>query len=86
MTDSHRMVHIMFRAELELLVCNGSRRGKEQTYALLDERIPPVPVLSRDESLAELARRYLPAMRRPLYRILPGGRGLKWGMRGTPWK
>lgn len=57
-TDTHRMVHIMFRAELDLLVCNGSRRGKEQTYALLEERIPPGPVLSREESLAELARRY----------------------------
>ena len=52
------MVHIMFRAELDLLVCNGSRRGKEQTYALLDERIPPTPNLSREESFAELARRY----------------------------
>ncbi len=58
MADSSRMVYIMFRAELELLVCNGSRRGKEQTYALLDERVPPSRVLDREESLAELARRY----------------------------
>lgn len=57
-TDTHRMVHIMFRAELDLLVCNGSPRGKEQTYALLDERIPPGPMLEREEALAELARRY----------------------------
>lgn len=56
--NSLRMVHIMFRAELDLLVCSGVRRGKEQTYALLDERVPPTPVLSREESLAELARRY----------------------------
>ncbi len=58
MTNSSRMVYIMFRAETELLVCNGSRRGKEQTYALLDERIPPSPMLTREEALAELARRY----------------------------
>lgn len=58
MTNSSRMVFIMFHAEMELLVCNGSRRGKEQTYALLDERVPPGPVLSREESLATLARRY----------------------------
>lgn len=57
-TDASRMVHIMMRAELELLVCNGSRRGKEQTYALLDERIPPTPARSREESLAALAERY----------------------------
>lgn len=56
--NSSRMVHIMYYAELEALVCNGSRRGKEQTYALLDERIPPTPMLERDEALAELARRY----------------------------
>ncbi len=57
-TDSSRMVHIMMQAELELVVCNGSRRGKEQTYALLDERVPAGSTLSREESLAELARRY----------------------------
>lgn len=56
--NSSRMVFIMFHAEMELLVCNGSRRGKEQTYALLDERVPPSPEWSREESLAELARRY----------------------------
>jgi len=58
MTNSSRMVYIMFRAETELLVCNGSRRGKEHTYTLLDERIPPSPMLEREEALAELARRY----------------------------
>ncbi len=58
MTNSSRMVYIMFRAETELLVCNGSRRGKEHTYTLLDERIPPSPMLTREEALAELARRY----------------------------
>lgn len=57
-TDASRMVHFMFRAELELLVCNGSRRGKEQTYALLDERVPASPLLTREESLASLAWRY----------------------------
>lgn len=56
--NSSRMVFIMYRAELELLVCNGSRRGKEHTYGLLEERIKPGPDLNREESLAELARRY----------------------------
>jgi hypothetical protein len=57
-TNSSRMVLIMFRAETELLVCNGSRRGKEQTYALLDERVPPSPMLDHKAALAELAGRY----------------------------
>lgn len=56
--DSSRMVYLMFRAELDTLVCNGVRRGKEQTYALLDERIPTCSLPGREEALALLARRY----------------------------
>ena len=58
MTNSSRMVHIMMQAELDLVVCNGVRQGKELTYALLDERVPAGLDLSREESLAELAHRY----------------------------
>ena len=50
--------HIMYNAELEGIVCNGSRRGKEHTYALLNERVPPGKTLSKEEALGELARRY----------------------------
>lgn len=50
--------HIMFQAELDAIVCNGSRRGKQQTYALLDERVPPSKMLDRPDAIAELARRY----------------------------
>jgi hypothetical protein len=58
-TDSSRAVHFMGNAETDALVCNGIPRGKEQTYALLDEKIPAKGlVLSREESLAELAKRY----------------------------
>ncbi len=53
-----RLGHIVFRAELDALVCSGPRRGKQFTYALLDERVPPAPPLARDEALAALARRY----------------------------
>jgi hypothetical protein len=49
---------IMMRAELDGVICSGPRRGKQFTYALLDERVPPANPLSRDEALAELARRY----------------------------
>ena len=37
---------------------SGPRRGKQFTYALLDERAPPGRTLARDEALAELAGRY----------------------------
>jgi hypothetical protein len=53
-----RMGYLMMRAELDGLICSGARRGKHFTYALLDERARNVRALTRDEALAELARRY----------------------------
>jgi hypothetical protein len=53
-----RLAFFMIHAELEGLVCSGPRRGTEFTYALLEERVPPVAPRSKDESLAELTRRY----------------------------
>jgi hypothetical protein len=57
-SDSMRLSFIMTHAELDGLVCSGAMRGKQFTYAPIDERVPPAPALSRDEALAELARRY----------------------------
>lgn len=57
-TDDMRSSFLMFHAELDGIVCNGSRRGKQQTYALLDERVPPTKPLLREEALARLAERY----------------------------
>ncbi len=58
-TDNlQRIGHIIMRAELDGIICSGARRGKQFTYALLDERAPQARVLDRDEALAELARRY----------------------------
>ncbi|HXU01906.1 MAG TPA: winged helix DNA-binding domain-containing protein [Polyangia bacterium] len=53
-----RLGHIMMRAELDALIASGPRRGKQFTYALLDERAPGGRTLARDEALAELAGRY----------------------------
>jgi hypothetical protein len=53
-----RLSYIMMQAELEGLICSGARRGKQFTYALLDERVPLAKTLERDEALAELTRRY----------------------------
>jgi hypothetical protein len=52
------LAYIVMHAELEGVICSGPRRGKQFTYALLDERVPPSPTRSRDEALAELTRRY----------------------------
>ena len=49
----------MMNAELEGLVCSGKMKGKQITYALLEERVPkPKTKLSKDEALAKLALRY----------------------------
>ncbi len=56
--DGNRLGYILHHAELELVVCSGSRRGKQLTYALLDERAPQGKSLTGDEALAELTRRF----------------------------
>jgi hypothetical protein len=53
-----RLAYIVMRAELDGILCSGARRGRQFTYALLDERAPGGLALSRDEALAELAERY----------------------------
>jgi hypothetical protein len=53
-----RFLHVMISAELDGIVCSGTRRGKQHTYALLEERASHVPMLDRESALAELARRY----------------------------
>jgi hypothetical protein len=57
-TNDVRSIHLMFRAEAEGIVCNGIKRGKQFTYALLDERVPATKSLKKEEALAELAKRY----------------------------
>ena len=48
----------MFNAEIDGIVCSGAKRGKDQTYALLDERVPESAEISRDEAIAKLTLRY----------------------------
>jgi hypothetical protein len=57
-TDDLRAGHIMFRAETDLVVCNGIKREKQFTYALFDERVPSSKKLTREDALTRLARRY----------------------------
>jgi hypothetical protein len=52
------LARLVMHAEADGLICSGARRGKQFTYALLEERVPPARVLERDEALSELATRY----------------------------
>jgi len=53
-----RLAYLVAYAELEGLICSGPLRGKQHTYALLEERVPPARPLDYDEALAELSRRF----------------------------
>jgi len=56
--DGLRLGYFLMYAELEGLICSGARRGKQFTYALVEERVPQVRAWTREEALAELTRRY----------------------------
>lgn len=49
---------IAFYAELDGLVCSGPKKGKQQTFALLDERVPPVAEIPDEQAFAKLADLY----------------------------
>ena len=38
-----RLAYLVMAAELAAVVVSGVPRGKQRTYALLDERVPPAP-------------------------------------------
>lgn len=52
------LTYVLMHGELSGRVGSGPRRGRQHTYALLEERVPRGPGRSRDEALAELVRRY----------------------------
>lgn len=57
--DNRGLNHIMVRAELDGIVCNGVVRGKKQTYDLLENKVPkPNIIFDKDESLYKLAYKY----------------------------
>jgi hypothetical protein len=57
-TAGQRGYHLLGRSAQDGLICFGMRRGKQQTFTLLDEWVPLTGSLPRDEALAELTRRY----------------------------
>lgn len=60
-TKGEALSYQLIAAELDALIVSGPRRGKQHSYVLLEERVPPSPARKRDEALAELAFRYLQA-------------------------
>lgn len=57
-TDNNRASHLFSRAELDGVICSGTVKGKKQTYALLEERVPKTSSLPKEKALASLAKRY----------------------------
>lgn len=57
--QSQRVYHLTCYAATRKLICFGPPNEKDETFVLLDERLPHPPTLTHEEQLAELARRYL---------------------------
>lgn len=53
-----RLAYVVMHLELDAVICSGPRRGRQHTYALVQERAPHAGSMERDEALAELTRRY----------------------------
>lgn len=56
-----RLAYLVMDAELEAVLCSGPLRGRQHTYALVDERLPGETAATRydrEAALAELTRRY----------------------------
>ena len=58
-TKGQRGYHILWRANMEKLICFGPMRGKQQTFMLLDEYIKDKKLFNRDESITALVDRYI---------------------------
>ena len=57
--DPLAITHLAMHAELEAVIVNGPRRGKQATYQLVEERVPPAtPVPEQAAALRELTLRY----------------------------
>jgi hypothetical protein len=57
-TSGQRGIHMLYRASLEGLLCQGVMQGKNSTFFALEELPARNKSLSRDKALAELAARY----------------------------
>jgi hypothetical protein len=53
-----RGAHILMYSELHGTICSGGKKGKQFTYALMEERAPQTKNFDREEALAEMTFRY----------------------------
>lgn len=56
--NENRLSHLLINAELDGIICSGSVTGNKQSYVILSDRIPKKKIFTRDEALAELAKKY----------------------------
>ena len=52
--DGNRLAYIVMWCELEAVICSGPMRGRQHTYALVEERVPAV--VNRSRPLTERPR------------------------------
>ena len=57
-SNAHKISIYLRRAEQEGIICSGELDNCQNTYALLDERLPPTKELTRAESITLLAQKY----------------------------
>jgi hypothetical protein len=57
-TASQRGLHILGKHAQESLICLGPRKGKQPTFTLLDEWLPPAKKLNHAEAIAKLTKSY----------------------------
>jgi Winged helix DNA-binding domain len=57
-TQGGRGLHILWQLAQQGLICFGGRRGKQHSFALLDEWVPNAESLEHDEALQRLTSRY----------------------------
>lgn len=50
--------HLLLRAELDGIICSGASKGKNHTYALMEDRVPETETINKEEAQAKLARIY----------------------------
>jgi hypothetical protein len=56
--DRMRLAYVIMNAELQGLICSGPRKGKQFTYALIEERVPEVKPISKEAALKKLTSIY----------------------------
>lgn len=57
--SGQRLAAALMDAELRAIICSGPLAGSQQTYALVEERLPTAPVMTEEEATASLIARYL---------------------------